>query len=72
INTLTEKQMGRLAETVELRQYPADARLFHEGDQDSYAVFLLKGKVDILTKGKVEETIESGSFPARYQLAPGH
>ena len=57
-----------LADSSVLR-YQRGEFVFHEGDRDDYAFYLLEGRLELLSGGNTVKRIEGGSEDSRHALA---
>ncbi len=69
LNALTDEQLGPLLSQISITKIKKGAFLFKEGDLEEQNVYLLTGKVALLTKDKEVDAVNSGSETARYPLA---
>lgn len=72
INTLSEPNINKLADRLELEEFPQGTVLFAEGDIDSDAMFLVEGGVELSSHSTtMNRVVQGGTEEASYALAPG-
>ena len=69
LNALSDEQLGPLLSQISITKIKKGALLFKEGDLEEQNVYLLTGKIALLTNGKEVDAVNSGSETARYPLA---
>jgi CRP-like cAMP-binding protein/chromosome segregation ATPase len=69
LHTLPDDVLERLIEHVTVETVKPGEVLFNQGDTDHDNVYLIKGRVALLSKGSVVERVESGTETARFPLA---
>jgi len=70
LNALTPYNLGLLAEQTEFESLPKGAKLFSQGDDDDFSIYLLSGEVVLSTDPPTRERhIVAGTQIARYALA---
>lgn len=75
-SALSPLSLEQIIGAIQISHVDADEILFHEGDDDSEAIYLLQGAIQLSSYGQTEpRVISSGSDAARYaiaQLKPRH
>ncbi len=69
LNALSDEQLGPLLSHINITKVKKGAFIFKEGDLEEQNIYLLTGKVALLTNGKEVDAVHSGSETARYPLA---
>ncbi|MGD8514372.1 MAG: SUMF1/EgtB/PvdO family nonheme iron enzyme, partial [Granulosicoccaceae bacterium] len=69
ISALPDEKFAALLEHLQIEQAAPGEALFNEGDMDNRAVYLLSGKVDMLSGKSFIESVTGGTSAARYPLA---
>jgi CRP-like cAMP-binding protein/chromosome segregation ATPase len=69
LHTLPEGVLDELLESVEIQTVRKGAVLFEQGDTDHENVYLLDGRVTLLSDGAAVETVDAGSDTAKFPLA---
>ncbi len=69
LNALSEEHLGQLLSRVRLERLTPGGYLFREGDTDHEHVYLLEGRVSLLSGGKAVDSVQSGTNTARFALA---
>ena len=69
LNTLSDKQLGKLMSHIAVEKAKKGAYLFREGDTDHQNVYLLTGIVALLSGQKEMDLVVSGTPTARFALA---
>ena len=69
LNTLPDEALAELAGHVVVETVKRGQMLFSEGDTDHQHVYLVKGRVALLSKRSVVDRVEAGSDTARFPLA---
>ncbi len=69
ISALPDDKFKQLADTLQIEELGSGKELFQEGDTDTRAVYLLTGKVVMLSGKSIVDTIVGGTDHARYPLA---
>ena len=69
LHTLPDDVLAELFERVVVETVKRGEILFNQGDTDHENVYLVKGKVALLSDNSVVERVESGSDTARFPLA---
>jgi len=70
LNGLKRDNLAALARKVQLRELSPGQILFKEGDTEKRTFYIASGILELLDQGKVIETIEGGSDPARNPVSP--
>lgn len=70
LNGLKRDNLAALARKVQLRELSPGQILFKEGDTEKRTFYIASGILELLDQGKVVETIEGGSDPARNPVSP--
>jgi len=70
LNGLKRDNLAALARKVQLRELSPGQVLFKEGDTEKRTFYIASGILELLDQGKVIETIEGGSDPARNPVSP--
>ena len=69
LNTLSDEHLGQLVSETDVEQVNAGTYLFRQGDTDHQHVYLLEGRVSLLSGRKEVDVIRGGSSTARFALA---
>ncbi len=69
LNALPEEHLGQLLSRIRLERVAPGGYLFREGDTDHEHVYLLEGRVSLLSGGKAVDSVQSGTNTARFALA---
>lgn len=69
ISALSEEKFADLQASTHIEEIAAGEQLFKEGDVDSRAIYLLAGKVVMMSGKSIADTVIGGTEPARYPLA---
>ena len=69
LNALSEEHLGQLLSRIRLERMAPGGYLFREGDSDHEHVYLLEGRVTLLSGNKAVDSVQSGSNTARFALA---
>lgn len=70
ISSLPPEQIREIAEHSRLERLDPGVWLFHEGDTDQQAVYLLQGRLELSSRGNAKRlTVEGGSREARHPIA---
>jgi len=69
ISALSEDKFADLQSNTQVEEITAGEQLFKEGDVDSRAVYLLAGKVVMMSGKSIADTVIGGTESARYPLA---
>jgi formylglycine-generating enzyme required for sulfatase activity/CRP-like cAMP-binding protein len=69
ISALPDDKFKQLADTLQIEELGSGKELFQEGDTDARAVYLISGKVVMLSGKSIVDTIVGGTDHARYPLA---
>jgi len=69
LNLLPEKELTQLLEQTDVETLKKGEYLFKAGDTEAKNVYLLTGKVDLLSGRKIVDTIEMGTEAASFALA---
>ncbi len=70
INGLKRDNLAALLRKVQLRELSPGQVLFKEGDTEKRTFYVVTGILELLDQGKVVETVEGGTDPARNPVAP--
>jgi CRP-like cAMP-binding protein len=70
LNGLKRDNLAALARKVQLRELSPGQVLFKEGDTEKRTFYIASGILELIDQGKVVETIEGGTDPARNPVAP--
>ncbi len=70
LNGLKRDNLAALARKVQLRELSPGQVLFKEGDTEKRTFYVASGVLELIDQGKVVETIEGGTDPARNPVAP--
>ena len=70
LNGLKRDNLAALARKVQLRELSPGQVLFKEGDTEKRTFYVATGILELIDQGKVVETIEGGTDPARNPVAP--
>ena len=69
LNTLSEDDLHGLLDKVVFEKLKKGATLFREGDRDNHNIYLLSGRVALLSGRREVDTVDAGSDTARFPLA---
>lgn len=69
VSVLSEEKFAELAAATRIEEAESGTQLFKEGDTDPRAVYLLAGKVAMMSGKSIADTIVGGTEHARYPLA---
>ncbi|MCK4743913.1 MAG: SUMF1/EgtB/PvdO family nonheme iron enzyme [Sulfuriflexus sp.] len=69
ISALSEEKFTDLQASTHIEEIAAGEQLFKEGDVDSRAIYLLAGKVVMMSGKSIADTLIGGTEPSRYPLA---
>ena len=69
ISALSDEKFAELAANTRIEEVKPGDRLFIEGDKDARAVYVLAGKVAMMSGKSVVDTVVGGTEDARYPLA---
>ena len=69
ISALSEDKFAELQASTQIEEMAAGEQLFREGDVDSRAIYLLAGKVVMMSGKSIADTVIGGTEAARYPLA---
>ncbi len=69
INALSDELLGQLISRIRVENIGKGDFLFREGDTDHQHVYLLEGRVALLSGSKEVDVVQSGSKTARFALA---
>jgi len=70
LDGLKRDNLAALARKVQLRELSPGQVLFKEGDTEKRTFYIASGILELMDQGKVIETIEGGTDPARNPVAP--
>jgi len=70
LDGLKRDNLAALARKVQLRELSPGQVLFKEGDTEKRTIYIASGILELLDQGKVLETIEGGTDPARNPVSP--
>lgn len=70
LDGLKRDNLAALARKVQLRELSPGQILFKEGDTEKRTFYVASGILELIDQGKVVETIEGGTDPARNPVAP--
>jgi CRP-like cAMP-binding protein len=70
LDGLKRDNLAALARKVQLRELSPGQVLFKEGDTEKRTFYIASGILELIDQGKVVETIEGGTDPARNPVAP--
>jgi CRP-like cAMP-binding protein len=70
LDGLKRDNLAALARKVQLRELSPGQILFKEGDTEKRTFYIASGILELLDQGKVHETIEGGTDPARNPVSP--
>jgi CRP-like cAMP-binding protein len=72
VNTISEPNIKKLAERLELEEFPQGTVLCAEGDTDNDAFFLIEGGIELTSHDTtMHRVVQGGTEEASYALAPG-
>ncbi|MDT8404554.1 SUMF1/EgtB/PvdO family nonheme iron enzyme [Sulfuriflexus sp.] len=69
ISALSDEKFAELAAGTHIEEVKSGDKLFDEGDKDGRAVYVLAGKVAMMSGKSVVDTVVGGTEHARYPLA---
>jgi CRP-like cAMP-binding protein len=69
LNALSEEHLGQLVSRLDIERAAKGDFLFQEGDTDHFHVYLLEGRVDLLSGAREVDSVRSGTKTARFALA---
>ena len=69
INSLSDDHVATLAGRVKVENFPSRTAIFKQGGRDSYTVYVLSGKVDLVADNKLVKTVTGGTDESRHPLA---
>jgi CRP-like cAMP-binding protein/chromosome segregation ATPase len=69
LNTLSDRQLGKLLSRIKVEKAKKGTYLFREGDTDHQNVYLISGTVALLSGQKEIDLVTSGTPTARFALA---
>lgn len=69
LNTLSEEQLGQLLSRITFKKVKRGSFLFREGDTDHHNIYLLEGRLALMSGSKEVDTIISGTQTARFAVA---
>lgn len=70
LDGLKRDNLAALARKVQLRELSPGQVLFKEGDTEKRTFYIASGILELIDQGKVVETIEGGTDPAKNPVAP--
>jgi CRP-like cAMP-binding protein len=70
LDGLKRDNLAALARKVQLRELSPGQVLFKEGDTEKRTFYVASGILELIDQGKVVETIQGGTDPARNPVAP--
>jgi CRP-like cAMP-binding protein len=70
LDGLKRDNLAALARKVQLRELSPGQALFKEGDTEKRTFYVASGILELVDQGKVVETIEGGTDPAKNPVAP--
>jgi CRP-like cAMP-binding protein len=70
LDGLKRDNLAALARKVQIRELSPGQVLFKEGDTEKRTFYVASGVLELVDKGKVVETIEGGTDPARNPISP--
>lgn len=70
INSLNKEHVEQLASSTKPEQLPAGEVVFHEGDEDRHAIYLLQGEIELGTGSNVLKVLRGGEEATLHPLAP--
>jgi CRP-like cAMP-binding protein len=70
LDGLKRDNLAALARKVQLRELSPGQVLFKEGDTEKRTFYIVSGILELIDQGKVVETIEGGTDPAKNPVAP--
>ena len=70
LDGLKRDNLAALARKVQLRDLSPGQVLFKEGDTEKRTFYIATGILELIDQGKVVETVEGGTDPARNPVAP--
>ncbi len=72
IKALPPAYFQRIASTAEYHELNTGDYVMRAGQCDNAAVYLLRGKVEILKENGKTELLDASTFPAKYPIAPAY
>lgn len=69
VNGLATQFQDQIAKQAEVIGYRKGRYVFHQGDRDDYAFYLLEGCIDLYADDRLAEKVTAGTERARYPLA---
>jgi CRP-like cAMP-binding protein len=69
ISNLSKESIAQIAASSNVRSFNKGYIVFHEGDKDEYAYYLLDGELELVSNNSTNFHIVSGTDDARYPLA---
>lgn len=69
ISALSDEKFAELAAGTQIQEIKSGDKLFSEGDKDARAVYVLAGKVAMMSGKSVVDTVVGGTEHSRYPLA---
>ena len=70
LDGLKRDNLAALARKVQLRELSPGQVLFKEGDTEKRTFYIASGILELIDQGKVVETVEGGTAPARNPVSP--
>jgi len=70
LDGLKRDNLAALARKVQLRELSPGQVLFKEGDTEKRTIYIASGILELIDQGKVLETVEGGTDPARNPVSP--
>ncbi len=70
LDGLKRDNLAALARKVQLRELSPGQVLFKEGDTEKRTFYVVSGILELIDQGKVVETVEGGTDPARMPVSP--
>ena len=70
LDGLKRDNLAALARKVQIREMSPGQVLFKEGDTEKRTLYILSGTIELVDQGKVVNTIDGGTEPARNPLVP--
>ena len=69
LDGLKRDNLAALARKVQLRELSPGQALFKEGDTEKRTFYIASGILELIDQGKVVETIEGGTDPAKNRVS---
>jgi CRP-like cAMP-binding protein len=69
VNGLAAEYQDQIADQAEVIHYRRGRYVFHQGDRDGYAFYLLEGRIELYADDRLAEQVTAGTERARYALA---